>query len=181
MTPTALILTLRMDPASAAHYTRLRRAHFPPERNWLDAHITLFHALPLTALDEVQRDLRACAATTPAFTLQVERVRFLGGGVAYDLAAAEALALRRTLAAQWAGLLGRQDSQWRGPLHVTVQNKVRPEAARALHAELARSFVPHTVQATGLDLWYYLGGPWRAVGGWPFRSLGAAEDAVQAR
>jgi hypothetical protein len=33
--------------------TELRRPHFPPERNWLDAHISLFHAMPMRVCDVV--------------------------------------------------------------------------------------------------------------------------------
>lgn len=69
-------------------------------------------------------------------------------------------------------MLGRQDMEWRGPLHVTVQNKVRSEVAQALHDELAREFEPRDVGATGLELWHYFGGPWQAVGAWAFEKLG---------
>ncbi len=163
-----LILTLQMDAASAAAFTQLRRRHFPPARNWLDGHITLFHALPSQAFDEILRDVTQLAAQTRAFSIRVERVRFLGAGVAFDLASPTALALRRTLAERWGPMLCRQDMQWRGPLHVTIQNKVRPEIARALHDELTRDFEPRDVSATGLELWRYLGGPWQAVGTWRF-------------
>ncbi|RYF54443.1 MAG: 2'-5' RNA ligase family protein [Comamonadaceae bacterium] len=167
-TPTPLILTLQMEAASAATFTQLRRRHFPPARNWLDAHITLFNALPSRAFDEVLQDVAELAAQTRAFSMRVERVRFLGAGVAFDLASPDALVLRRTLAERWGHMLGRQDLQWRGPLHVTVQNKVRPEVARALHSELTRDFEPRDLDATGLELWRYLGGPWQAVGTWGF-------------
>ena len=33
----------------------LRRAHYPPERNRLRAHVTLFHALPPSSEGEVRR------------------------------------------------------------------------------------------------------------------------------
>ena len=167
-TPTPLILTLQMDTASAATFTQLRRQHFPPTRNWLDAHMTLFHSLPLVASEEILQDVAELATETRAFSMRVERVRFLGAGVAFDLTSPNALELRRSLAERWRRLLGRQDMQWRGPLHVTVQNKVRPEVARALHDELTRDFVPRDVSATGLELWRYLGGPWQAMGTWGF-------------
>lgn len=171
MQRTALIVTLQMDPASAAALTALRSAHFPPSRNWLGAHITLFHALPIAELPRVRLDLAELAQETAPFSLHVERVQFLGAGVAYAMAATEALRLRASLAARWAALLGAQDRQWRGPLHVTVQNKVRPEQARALHAELARDFVSWRVGATGFGLWYYVGGPWERVSDFPFGGL----------
>jgi len=168
MTPTALIVTLQMDPRAATRFTRLRQAHFPPERNWLDAHVTLFHALPLEAADEVLRDCAEVAADTAAFALRVERVHFLGFGVAFALGSEPALLLRQSLARRWAPLLGRQDQGWRGPLHVTVQNKVDPAVARRLQAELESGFEPHDIGAVGLQVWHYVGGPWRPVATFPF-------------
>jgi hypothetical protein len=41
-----LILTLALDGEAFAFFDGLRRAHFPPERNVVPAHVTLFHALP---------------------------------------------------------------------------------------------------------------------------------------
>ena len=41
-----LILTLALDGATFAPLDALRRPHFPPERNLVPAHLTLFHALP---------------------------------------------------------------------------------------------------------------------------------------
>ena len=168
MEATALIVTLRMDPDAAARFTALRQRHFPPHRNWLDAHVTLFHALPLAAEDEVLRDAAELAGATPAFALRVDRLLFLGGGVAYGMTSARALDLRRALAGRWDALLSRQDRAWQGRLHVTVQNKVEPAAARALQAELERDFAPHDVGATGLQVWRYVGGPWAHVATLPF-------------
>ena len=41
-----LILTLMLDAGTQAWLEALRRAHFPPGRNLVPAHVTLFHALP---------------------------------------------------------------------------------------------------------------------------------------
>jgi hypothetical protein len=161
MESTALIVTLAMEAEAAARFTALRQAHFPSERNHLDAHITLFHALPVESLDTVLRDAAELAEETAAFPMQADRLQFLGAGVAYGMTSPEASALRRALAARWDPLLGRQDRNWHGRLHVTVQNKVPPAQARALLAELERDFAPHAVEATGLQVWHYLGGPWR--------------------
>ena len=168
MTPTALILTLQMDPASAERFTRLRQAHFPPERNWLAAHITLFHALPLAHLDDVLRDVADLAGTKDAFEMSVDRLLFLGRGVAYAISSPEAVSLRSHLAARWKNVLSRQDLAWQGRLHITVQNKVEPSIAKALHAELSREFVPRPIGAIGIQVWNYVGGPWEPVATFPF-------------
>ena len=168
MTPTALILTLQMDPASAERFTRMRKAHFPPERNWLAAHVTLFHALPLENLDDVLRDVADLARTRDTFEMSVDRVLFLGRGVAYAISSPEAVSLRSHLAARWKNVLSRQDLAWQGRLHITVQNKVEPSIAKALHAEMSREFVPRQIGATGIQVWNYVGGPWESVATFPF-------------
>jgi 2'-5' RNA ligase len=167
VTPVApLVVTLLLDEDVQQRFDRLREAHFPPERNHLAAHVTLFHALPGEHLAPVDGDL-AAAAARPPFDVEVTGVRFLGRGVAYTLASTELAGLRAGLAAGWAPWLTPQDRQRHAP-HVTVQNKVGPAVARELHARLAAAFVPETVQARGLALWRYLGGPWEPVAEHPF-------------
>ncbi len=55
-----------------------------------------------------------------------------------------------------------QDRQRFEP-HVVVQNKVAPAVARELLAELGAGFETFGVEAVGLDVWEYLGGPWGYV------------------
>jgi hypothetical protein len=128
--------------------------------------VTLFHALPGEHEDAVRADL-AAAARRPAFEVAVTGVRFLGRGVAYDLASPELDAVRASLAAAWGSWLTPQDRQ-EHRAHVTVQNKVAPEVARELHGRLSAAFVPGAVPARGLGLWRYLGGPWEPVAELPF-------------
>ncbi len=161
-------MTLLLDPENAERFTALRRAHFPPARNHLDAHVTLFHALPAAQLARVQTDLAMAARRAP-FPLEVHRIRLLGRGVAFDLRSDELACLRRQLAAQWSDVLTRQDRAPHIP-HITVQNKVAPEAARRLYEELSSTFAPVRVTACGLGLWRYLSGPWEAVRSYPFRA-----------
>jgi len=51
----ALILTAELPPELHRWATDLRTAHFPPERNHLEAHVTLFHAIPPQCEDELRR------------------------------------------------------------------------------------------------------------------------------
>lgn len=166
MTVAPLVVTLLLGDEAQRRFDQLRATHFPAGRNHLAAHVTLFHALPGEHLADVRREL-AAAAGRPAFPVTVSRVRLLGRGVAYDLDSAELTALRAGLAARFDPWLTRQDRQPGRP-HVTVQNKVDPQVARALHADLAAGFEPGTVQARGLGLWHYLGGPWAAEAEFPF-------------
>jgi 2'-5' RNA ligase len=161
-----LVLTLRLDEAAQERFDALRRAHFPPERNHLQAHVTLFHALPGAREAEVRAGL-ASSAQRPAYDVDVVRVRSMGKGVAYDLRSPELAAQRTALARQWRPWLTPQDARPHAP-HVTVQNRVTPDQARALLRELAAGFAPYAVRATGLSLWRYLGGPWEPLATYRF-------------
>ena len=152
-----LIVTARLDRASFERLGALRRAHFPPERNHLPAHLTLFHHLPGEALDEVKDACRAALPATP-IPLAFPRLRLLGRGVAVEVEAPDLLKVRAAIAARFADRLTPQDRQRLRP-HVTVQNKVEPEAARALAQALAGE-VPFAGACEGLLVWRYLGGPW---------------------
>lgn len=159
------VLTLRLDPESQAHFEQLRQTHFPPERNHIPAHLTLFHTLPdEPALLQV---LELEAGKQEPFSLPVTGLRSLGKGVAYTLASSSLLSLHARLAAAFAPHLTAQDRQKLQP-HIVVQNKVTPAAARSLLADLQASFLPMYVQAVGLDLWHYLGGPWQLARTLPF-------------
>jgi 2'-5' RNA ligase len=157
-----LILTLAMDEASFAFFDDLRRRHFPPERNFIPAHVTLFHHLPGEQESAIAGEMEALCASQPPIPVAVTGLRSLGRGVAYALDAPDLTALRRRLAAVWRDWLTPQDRQGSRP-HVTIQNKVSPETARELLAALQGTFTPFIVQGEGLHLWRYLGGPWRLM------------------
>jgi hypothetical protein len=80
----------------------------------------------------------------------------------------ELLSLRAALADSFRGLLIPQD-QAQPRLHITVQNKVEPPVAKALHAHLLDSFRPRPLAISGLSAHYYRGGPWEHIGRWSFR------------
>jgi 2'-5' RNA ligase len=156
-----------MDESSQERFDRLRELHFPPERNYLNAHLTLFHRLPGVREAEISAELREACRDQDPLTLAVTGLRFLGRGVAYELSSPELSALRRGLARSWEPWLGPQDRQGFKP-HVTVQNKVSPGQARALHEHLLATFSPFAVEGLGLSLWRYMGGPWEPAGTYPF-------------
>jgi 2'-5' RNA ligase len=166
--PRPLILTLALDPETFAVLDALRRRHFPPDRLVVAAHVTLFHALPGDRADAVAVDVAAVAAETPAFAVRFPGVRFLGRGVAVEVASPDLKQVRQTLVERWWDWLGPQDRQPHRP-HVTVQNKVDPPTARALYERLRADWEPITGRGIGLSLWRYAGGPWERVGTVPFR------------
>ncbi|MBO1074019.1 2'-5' RNA ligase family protein [Roseomonas marmotae] len=166
MAEAPLILTLQFDVASFTRLDALRRAHIPPERNHLPAHLTLFHALPGAMLAEIGANLATVAAGAPPLPLRFAGLRSLGRGVAFSVESPALAGLRGLLASAWHDMLGPQDRQGFRP-HVTVQNKVEPAAARALLAELEAGFTPWDGQGVALLLWHYRGGPWEPAGSFP--------------
>jgi 2'-5' RNA ligase superfamily len=163
-----LILTLQFDERSFAFFDEQRRRYFPPERNFIPAHLTLFHALPGEHLARVQQDIEVRASDHKPFRLDVTGLRSLGRGVAYALASAELTDMRRHFALTWNDWLKPQDRQNHNP-HVTVQNKVDPTQARALLEDLSERFQPFQVTGVALDLWWYRGGPWEKARTFEFK------------
>lgn len=161
------VLTVRLDAATQERFDALRREHFPPGRSSVGAHVTVFHALPAgRATPDAVRRVLAELAPGPS-VVAVTGVRSLGRGVAYVLDAPGVAAVRAELVHEFAAELTPQDRQpWRP--HVTVQNKVTPDEARRLLAELTASFVPFEAVALGLVLWHYRGGPWELAGEYAF-------------
>lgn len=156
------ILTLALDGASFARLDELRRRHYPPERNRVPAHLTLFHALPAASLPVVKRYLAAICAGQRPFELRATGWKSLDRGVALTFSSPELVALRQQLAFEWREHLTAQDSARIAP-HVTIQNKVPPREANALLRELQAGFRPFAARAEGLLLWRYLGGPWEQI------------------
>ena len=168
MTPDApLILTLALDERSFGFFDEQRKRHFPPERNILPAHLTLFHKLPHEHEPAILDTLARAAAVQPPIPLDVTGLRSLGRGVAYTLSSPVLARVRLELAKSWALWLTLQDRQKHQP-HVTVQNKVDPAEARALLSRLMVDFKPFRATGTGLDLWRYRGGPWDKARSFPF-------------
>jgi 2'-5' RNA ligase len=137
----------------------LRRRHFPPERNVVPAHLTLFHALPGDHRSRISRELDLLCRELGPITLRATGYKLLGRGVALALNAPELVSLRQALQREWSDWLTPQDSAPFQP-HVTIQNKVAPNEAKTLKAELDAGFRPHEIRGEGLQLWHYRGGPW---------------------
>jgi 2'-5' RNA ligase len=145
----------------------MRRAHFPPERNQVPAHLTLFHHLPPDVAPELGRRLAAFAAAPPP-RATIASIIDLGAGTAYRVDSEELEDIRHDLAEALRGLLTPQDqAHWRP--HITIQNKVEPKEAKRLQAQLRATFEPRPLAIRGLASWRYLGGPWERVKAYTFR------------
>lgn len=163
-----LIVTAELPAPLQSWADGLRRAHFPPERNHLRAHVTLFHALPHHVLDEARALLANLAGQHPPVGARLVAVMDLGGGTAFKIDSPDMLALRDEIADHFHGLLTQQDDHV-PRLHVTVQNKVVRKEAQALQSALRETFVARDFAFAGFALHHYLGGPWGDAGRWSFR------------
>ncbi|RKH55343.1 2'-5' RNA ligase family protein [Corallococcus llansteffanensis] len=164
-----LLITAEADPESFARLDGLRRRYFPPERNLLPAHVSLFHHLPPREHAAVEAALEA-AAGRAAPALHFGRLRRLGRGMAVDVEAPALSAIHRELARAFAEWLTPQDRQPFRP-HVTLMNKATPEEASAAFVELGAGWDSFEGHAPALLLWRYLGGPWELVRRVPFTGL----------
>jgi hypothetical protein len=158
-----------MDARAQTYFDRLRRDHFPPERNFLQAHVTLFHALPQQQRAAIGSHLQDITALESPMKACADKLQSLGGGVAFRVDCPRLESLRASLSERWLPDLTAQDRCPRR-LHITVQNKVPASTAKALLEALSRDFEPHPLLFQALDLWQYLNGPWRLLATFPFSS-----------
>ncbi len=144
-----------------------RREFFPPHRNVLAAHLTMFHAVPGAHAAELLAELQPAAATMHSVSARVTGLLFLGRGVAVGLSCPELETLRSAVAAALRPWLTSQDAQrWRA--HVTVQNKVDPAVAKATLAQLSTRALPERIGIDGVQLSRYVGGAWEPWVALPF-------------
>ncbi|PEQ10800.1 hypothetical protein B2G71_20245 [Novosphingobium sp. PC22D] len=162
-----LLVCAQMPGDVFAWADALRRAHFPPERNKLRAHVTLFHALP-PGIEPELRELLGTLAAAPPPDAHVTGLMKLGGGTALAVESPGMVALHAEIAERMHGLMTRQDAQ---PLrlHVTIQNKVTSAAAKALQAELGPRLDHKRFRFRGFELYAYEDGLWRYIRDFPFR------------
>jgi hypothetical protein len=164
-----LILTARIAEKDLEPFDRLRQAHFPPDRNFLRAHLTMFHRLPGEYEVRIVDVLSRVAESEPSLSAEVSGIRHLGAGVAFVITSPALETLRGALKSAFVNWLGSQDMQtWRP--HITIQNKVTRAKADGLHRDLQAGFEPWSIEIVGLDLWGYLGGPWQHLAFAPFGS-----------
>ncbi len=155
-----LILTARIAEGDRAPFDLLRKTHFPPDRNFLDAHLTMFHRLPGEYTERIVEHLKRVAEAGSSIKAEVSGVRHLGAGVAFTIDSAALQDVRARLKEAFLPWLGPQDMQKWQP-HITIQNKVSKDRADRLYQELRAEFQPYTIEITGVDLWKYLDGPWQ--------------------
>lgn len=159
-------MTLTLDQELSRRLTSLRSRYFPRERNFLDAHLTLFHALPGSERLSITQTLERLARDTLPMPARTAGVLDFGGGAAFLMEVDGLDDLHARLRERWKPWLTAQDDRKLKP-HVTIQNKVDRETARATQ-EAMRAMPQFEGQAVGLALWHYRGGPWEEAEKFPF-------------
>jgi hypothetical protein len=160
-----LIITLLIDQQHSEYFTMLRKKHFPKERNFLDAHVTLFHALPNDKI--ILNSVRELSLLQRCFEVVVTAPVSIGNGVAFKLESDALSRMHKGMQGKWVKVLSLQDRQKLWP-HITIQNKVKLVEAQALLDELKQGFAPFSTTGRGLQVWEYLDGPWRFLDAFPF-------------
>ena len=134
--------------------------------------MTLFHAFAPSLLEELRDFLPKVAGEFAAPAGVVKGVMDLGKGTAIALEAPQLLALRTIIAEHFHGSLTAQDLYEPRP-HITIQNKVSKDEARALQAALAPELAVWAAKGRfafpALELHRYQGGPWERIKTCAFR------------
>jgi len=167
------IVTAGLPREMLAWVDGLRRAYYPPERNHLAAHVTLFHSFAPSLFEELKEVLPKYAAGQAPIPARIDGLMDLGKGTAIAIRSPGMLQLREQIAEHFHGSLTAQDL-YEPRLHITIQNKVTREEARQLQAELEPQVEPREFSFTGLELHIYRDGPWEFVRSFAFRGLGQA-------
>ncbi|KAI0109760.1 hypothetical protein F4814DRAFT_424527 [Daldinia grandis] len=178
---TYYVLTLQTDAAHHQAVCSLRERYFPPSLLRVGAHISLFRALPGSALPSLRKDITSAAACITPFMIQAAGppIPMGRGGVVVPVVGLEpAERLVRELQVKWHDVLSRQDrGAFRG--HYTLMNKVDdPEVVARCLEELRRKFQLEGCpgKALGLSLWRYDHGWWRHDTDFPFLGTEARDS-----
>ncbi len=165
-----LLVTAELPPDILGWADGLRRTHYPPERNRLRAHVTLFHALPPSAEGEVRRLLADLAKGAAAGGADQRDLMDLGTGTALDVRSDGMVALYEELSrARSTGLITLQDDR-KLRLHITVQNKVdRPARRRRSRPNCARRWSRAASASTASASMHGTTGCGSLIAEYPFR------------
>ncbi len=147
MTLPPIIVTAHAAPGDMAYFDQMRRKHFPPHRNFLNAHVTLFHHLPGRVFGEASSLAQEVVAQTQPFTAEVSGVRHLGGGVAFEIMSLELETLRANLFRAFGSCPGRRidrssnrislsRTRWRGRPRILSTRRCEQALNRAISRSL---------------------------------------------
>ncbi len=161
-----LLITLGLDTKSFDRLDDLRNRYFPPERNFIPAHISLFHHLPPEESATIDETLAGLVASSASFPVRFTDLFRLGGGFAVRVKSEGLASLHKGLATSFRPWLTPQDRQPFKP-HITIMNKADRDTAVRAFAEMQATWSPWEGLGESVRLWRYLGGPWEAVARYP--------------
>ncbi|KNG45901.1 nucleotide-diphospho-sugar transferase [Stemphylium lycopersici] len=158
------VLTLKLTDSLAKPMDELRNRYFPKRLNRTGAHLTLFHALPESQMEALERGLAQISGSIKPFDVSSGKPFRMrkGVGINVDEGYKKMKDVHSDLQSQWAAFLSEQDAGGFRP-HWTVMNKVDDEhkvdgAFSTIRQELSEG--NQEGQAVGLDLWRYERGNW---------------------
>ncbi|GAA5948570.1 hypothetical protein JCM3765_004930 [Sporobolomyces pararoseus] len=168
-------LSLRISPSLHDPINDLRKRYFPAHRLKVPAHLTLFHALPHSRLEDIKQSLDKVSGQTKAFKVSAGKVFKMGEqGVAIDpgMGIEEGRQLHGELKKDWKEFLSQQDSKtFRA--HWTIVNKEddKEKVVKALREviEWEKQGGAKEGEADGLVLWRYNHGEWVFEKEWDFQ------------
>lgn len=172
-----LVLTFCLDEASQARLDAWRARYFPAERNYLKAHLTVFHQLPGQQISQISQQLEEFAAEQETISIEFSRLITRQGFVGIAIDSQLIHEARSKLSSMFGTLLRAQDKQGYKP-HVTITNLGSPRDAMSCMAEMEKIFLPWEGEVKGLNLYHYRGGPWELERTFAFRAS-SATDKVQ--
>jgi mannose-1-phosphate guanylyltransferase len=170
------VLTLSTSPELHDAMDRLRNKYYPAELNKVGAHLTLFHALPESKMDDIISGIRSVTQATSAYEVEASHVWSTNSIVAikvhHHTATNDTERIHATLRSRWANFLSKQDSG-KVKLHYTLMGKVRDkEMIEAAFKEIRDQVEGREIEtrgmATGLTLWKYRRGYWESPNVFPF-------------
>ena len=178
------VLTLFTDKKHHEYMTALRRQWFPQHLLKVDAHVTLFHALPGSKLAEIKQDISAIAAGTKKFPIVVdtEGVFEMGKGVGINVSTSgggqyKPGGIRRELREKWQPFLSKQDNGKNWKAHYTIMNKQDDQEEKRKCLEyLNEGHANHAGTVEGLSLWLYDKGRWRPNEVWKFMDISSVSQ-----
>lgn len=169
-----VIISAWLDDSIQDHFSGLRTKYFPQSRNYLQGHITLFHALPSENLDFILQTVNSNCSTTSPFEVFCEPYKLTTNSAVFiPLKAKQLISIRSNLRGAFMKSFNmtNQDVRPQFKPHATVANKVTKEEAQDIFNELKALSKEEKVthgRALGLDVWFYRGGPWEHIRRIPF-------------
>ncbi|WWC95617.1 hypothetical protein V866_002482 [Kwoniella sp. B9012] len=186
-----IILTLRLDKATHKLLTDLRSKYFPPHRNFLTAHVTLFHAIPAHRLNELDDQLNSICSSRTGWDVFFGEPEKMGNRGVYLIVRERPSSTVERIHQQLLTDLKRgikgdkdkltnQDLQTMRKPHVTILNKASNEEQVDTCLKEVKEFFDglktdgrkegqHKGRAVGFELWEYLGGPWKSIKQYSFK------------